>query len=106
MQGLAQFRLAHSRKHFRLADNRTRHIEGDITAADDNDFAAECHAKAKVDVEQELSRPQHTVELHTLDSQIAAFVRTDAKEHGFVALLFQVLQIEFATEPHVQSDLH
>jgi hypothetical protein len=40
MQRLAQFRLAHPGKFLRLADDRARHVEGDIAAADDDDLAA------------------------------------------------------------------
>ena len=106
MQRRAQFRLAHARKLFRLAHDRTRHVEGDIAAADDDDFAAERHAVPKVDVQQEINRPQHAVELHALDGQLAAFVRADAQEHRFVALLLEVREGEFAAEPGVQADLH
>ena len=92
MQRHAQFRLAHPRKLLRLADDRARHVEGDVAAADDDDFAAERHAETQVDVQQELNRPQHAVELHAFDGQLAALVRADAEEHRLVALLLQVRQ--------------
>ena len=44
VQRHAQFRLAHPRKLFRLAHDRARRVEGDVAAADDDDFAPERHA--------------------------------------------------------------
>ena len=44
MQRLTQFRLAHPRKFLRLADDRARHVESDVAAADDDHLAAERHA--------------------------------------------------------------
>ena len=106
MQRLAQFRLAHPRKLFRLADDRARHVESDVAAADDDDFAAEGHAITEVDVQQEINRAQHAVELHALDGQLAAFVRADAEEHGFKALLLEISKSEVLAEPGVQANLH
>src|ERR1035437_1607424 len=69
VQRPTQFRLAHPRKLFRLADHRARHVESNVAAADDDDFAAERDAETEVDVEQKFNGPQHAVELHTLRSE-------------------------------------
>src|SRR6516165_5081229 len=105
-QSLAQFGLAHPRKHFCLADNGTRHVEGHVTASDYNNFTPECDTKAEIYIEQEFNRPKHSVELNTFDRQIATLVRTDAQKHGFEPLLFQVGQFEFPTELVLQANFN
>ena len=106
MQRPTQFGLTHPRKLFRLADDRPGHVESDVAASDDDDFAAERDAETEVDVEQKFNGPQHPVELDTFNGQFTAFVRADPEEHGFIALLLKVGKSEILSEPGIQANLH
>ena len=106
VQRHAQFRLTHPRKLLDLAHHRTSGVEGDVAAANDDDLAAERNPVTQVDVQQEINRPQHPVELHALDGQLAALVRADAQKHRLVALALQVRKGKVAPEPAVVENLH
>ncbi len=65
------------------AGGRARHIHRDVAAADDDDALAQIEVvAAEVDVDQEIDRAQHAVELFAFDVEFAAGVGADADEDG------------------------
>ena len=59
-------------------------IEGDVAAADDHDPLAEVGAEALVDVEEELDRAQHAVELVAGEVEVAAPTGAHRQEERLV----------------------
>ncbi len=69
------------------AGGRARHIHRDVATADDDDTLAQIEVvAAEIDVDQEIDRAQHTVELFAFDVELAAGIGADADEDGIIFL--------------------
>jgi hypothetical protein len=66
----------------------------------------ERNPEAEVDVQQKLDRPQHPVQLHAFDAQLAAFVRANAQKDSFVALFLQIGKGKVLTRAVCSRDFH
>ena len=98
------FQIAAALLRMAEAGRRARHIHRDVAAADDEDALAQVEVvAAEVDVDQEIDRAQHAVELFAFDVEFAAGVRADADEDG-IKVAAQIGQREIAAQRLIEFE--
>ena len=82
-----------------------RHIHRHVTATNDQHLLAQVQVvAAQVDVDQEIHRPQHPIELLAFDIQVAALIGADGDKNG-VEIPPQVLQAKVGAQNLVEFQL-
>ena len=85
------FHVAAGLRRMAEAGGGARHIHRHVAAADDQHALAQVEVvAAEVDVDQEIHRAQHAIELLAFDVELAAPVRADGDEDGVEDRLRQV----------------
>ncbi len=69
-----------------FASRGTRHVHGDVAAADHDDFLADGELVAEIHVEQKIDAFVDAVEIDAGNGEVAAAMRADGDQHRVEAL--------------------
>ncbi len=88
--------------HF--ARRRTRHVHGDVAAADHNHLLADGELVAEIHVEQEIDAFVNAVQVHAGNGEIAAAMRAHGDQDRVEALMAQVGNREVASRSLIELE--